>query len=200
MLWAGCAKEEPVKKVVKELPAFGRITYMEGMVMIKKPQSKRFKKAKLLQKIATGANIRTGAASKAVISLYGLGDASIGENSKVKVSKLFKSKTQKREAIGFENYYGSLFSSVKKLTKSSPLFTVSTPTATAAIRGTSFEVFVDPKTFSSRIIVLKGKVAVRKYKTPKKGPKGSAKKGGGGRCHSPFHRRCYSTGTYPRPG
>jgi PKD repeat protein len=169
-----CTKKE--RKVIAQTASavasgFGKITYLLGQVSVVPPGAQA-KPASLFEDIASKTVIQTAKASKVVVSLIGVGDIAIGENSEIELSmeKLRGSeKSPQGPSVNYvaRNFFGSMFASIKKLTGNQKQFSVATPTATASIRGTSFEVFVNPQTYASKINVIKGVVAVRRNAKPR---------------------------------
>jgi len=169
-----CTKKE--RKVIVQTASsvaagFGKITYLLGQVSVVPPGAQP-KPASLFEEIASKTLIQTSKASKVVVSLIGVGDIAIGENSEIELSmeKLRGSeKSPQGPSVNYvaRNFFGSMFASVKKLTGNQKQFSVATPTATASIRGTSFEVFVNPQTYASKINVIKGVVAVKRNAKPR---------------------------------
>lgn len=163
-----CSKKQaPVPKAAEPAAnVHGKITFLLGNASVTFPE-KPLRAARLFLEIPDKSLIETRTASKIVISLLGLGDIAIGENSKIELSfpksaAPSDAGAQPIQRTVIRNYQGSLFASIRKLTSKPQEFTIATPTATAAIRGTSFEVFVNPSTFAAEINVLKGTVAVRR--------------------------------------
>jgi TolA-binding protein len=139
--------------------ALGRLSFMVGDVAVR-TEEEAFAPARLNQDIPPNTCIKTGQASRAVVTMPQMGDISINEKTEVELAGLFDKGSISR--ITVKSAYGSVLSTIKKLYKRAVKYEVSTPTSTAAIRGTSFEVFVGQDGFSSRINVLRGTVEVKK--------------------------------------
>jgi len=113
--------------------------------------------------------VKTSTESRAVLSIPGSCEMHVGENSLVAVELENMPNGGRMSAINVKR--GKILVNVKKIVGSKDAFLVRTPTAVAAIRGTSFKTEVDSKTGKSAVYVLKGKVAVKKrrYRKPEKG-------------------------------
>lgn len=135
-----------------------KVSMLVGEVKIKTADGKR-KKAETGAELSSGDMIITGVESKAEV-LFNTGDLLVvGEMASVKME--IKENEKKGQDTHLNTYLGRLFVDVKKLARGLNQFSVSTPTATAAIRGTSFEVVVDSGGKLTEVSVIEGKVEVR---------------------------------------
>ncbi len=110
--------------------------------------------------VSSGDIIRTAQESRVVIDITGYGTVALSEQSLISISiQLLPDNT---EFASCNLKQGSLLANTKKLVTNKQRFAVKTPTAVAAIRGTSFKTSVDQNTGESKVQVLRGQVAVKK--------------------------------------
>ncbi len=125
-----------------------------GNVKIVGPQGEREPRAGDM--VGQGDTIVTGKSSLVDVLCSDRGIVRIGENSSVKMAFLSGQAGADRASLAVSK--GKVFVTMAKFNKGSS-FEVSSSTAVAAVRGTSFRVVADED--SSRIVVLRGKVSVR---------------------------------------
>ena len=135
------------------------IKAVTGQVEVQKKGETQWRPAAVGARLAEGDNIRAHAAASAMLDLPDGSTIFVAENSRVVVSKLeFDPQTQSRQAL-FHLVVGKVRAVVSQaaitLVKARQSnFSISTPTAVAAARGTVFEVVYDATQNSMRVAVL----------------------------------------------
>jgi len=130
-----------------------------GQVEVQRKGEAQWTPAVVGARLAEGDNIRAHAASSAVLDLPDGSTLVVAENSRIVVAKLeFDPQTQSRQAF-FHLAVGKVRATVSQaaitLVKARQSnFTISTPTAAAAARGTVFEVVYDALGSTMRVAVI----------------------------------------------
>jgi len=110
--------------------------------------------------IFEGDKIITGANASIKLKFENGSTSALQENSQLSVKKIYLPDNDKTNTeIQLHLLQGSVNNNVKKATPNSR-FIITTPSAVASVRGTSFRVSNDPLTQQFRTEVLKGKVSV----------------------------------------
>jgi hypothetical protein len=136
---------------------FSTLTFYIGDVQTRDSSSSNWTSAQLNQKLETGAELKTGAESRAELTLSNKSVIRIGENAHYKFEGITsKQGTSKTDGSLFR---GRLWANVKKLTGKQDEFRTRTPTAVAAVRGTVFRMDV-PGDSIAEIYVYEGAVEV----------------------------------------
>lgn len=132
----------------------GQVTVIRGDQKFAITQDKLYTKEALM---VNGSILETGKDSKADLQFQSGTQMRIGAQSRVKLENaaILTGENFSRTLLRVDS--GSLYTKVSKLEKGSS-FSVVTPTATAAVRGTDFLTKVDAKT--SNVLVQEGSVAV----------------------------------------
>lgn len=145
-----CCKKEA--KIERE----GIVNFMNGTVTIIDGEKKT--PAKVGDSVKKGMKIETG--DRSFVDIFFDENAiKILENSVVEISELELNVKQGSEKTGFQIMKGKVFAKVARKLAKNDRFQVSTPTATAGVRGTEFLVAeVDGK---GLVACLNGKVEVK---------------------------------------
>lgn len=133
---------------------FGVITETMGKVTIFSARRKAWRPARLKQKLTVKDRVKTGDESRVEIKCANGGVVRIAENTELQLASLTK-------AGGSEVTLqkGKVWMNMKKIITKKRRFKVTTPTASAAIRGTVFRVDAGQDS-SADVLVYEGKVAV----------------------------------------
>jgi hypothetical protein len=154
---------------------FGKITLPLGKVEIRSAGSDTWERALPNRKVFVGDVIRTLARSRCEITLKGGGKVRIGENSELELNeanvkpmeKLFKANLKK----------GNAWVAAKAAFGEKKNVSIRTPTAVAAIRGTTYRTQAGEE--ESSVLVYEGKVDVNQPQNVEGTGPGKAPKGGG---------------------
>ena len=138
----------------------GKVTYIEGSAWVIKKNKE--KPLKISSRIKPGQVIKTGASSRVEITFPAGHILRINEHSRVTLGEL-----EGKVKIKLDD--GQIWSNIKKL-QSNTSYEVNTSLATAAVRGTRFDVSV--KDSSAAIALLDGSVEVEKNKKEEASPWG----------------------------
>ena len=148
----------------KNIEREGIINFVVGTVTIIDKDTKSA--AKVGDVVKQGMKIETG--SKSFVDIYFDDNAvKVLENSIVEIRELEINLTENSEKTRFHVQQGKIFSKVAKKLAKNDQFLVSSPTATAGVRGTEFLVIEDRGT--GVVATLKGKVEVKNEASPEKG-------------------------------
>ena len=125
------------------------IVSMEGEVRYMTPEDFDWQRAQTGIELPSGSRIRTGAASSAELKFKAGHSASLGENTTLLIE------TSSEDETGVEMFNGKLRSRVRELGRDQA-YTISTPQAVCAVRGTVFDVEVSRR--STVVNVVSGRV------------------------------------------
>lgn len=154
---------------------FGKITLPLGKVEVQSVGTSDWTKAKMQHPVFVNDKIRTGTRSRVEITLTGGGKLRLGENSEIELTDAKIERLQKE--------FNAKMKKGKAWIKTATAFgerknvTIRTPTAVAAIRGTTYRLELSEE--ESSVLVYEGKVDVnwaekvkeaRKEQVPKGGP------------------------------
>jgi hypothetical protein len=148
----------------KNIQREGIINFLTGTVTIIDKDKKV--KAQVGDMVSQGMRIETG--NKSFVDIYFDDNAvKILENSIVEISELEINVNENSEKTRFHIKQGKIFAKVAKKLAKNDRFLVSSPTATAGVRGTEFLVIEDGGT--GVVATLKGKVEVKNEASPDQG-------------------------------
>lgn len=116
--------------------------------------------AEIHEKVASGDIVYTGSGGRANIRFPDETIVKVGSNAVFNVVYTRYSRTQGARERGFFLRYGRLWARVRKFISGNSDFTVETPTALAAVRGTRLSVMVSRQDGTTTISVQDGVVAV----------------------------------------
>ncbi len=137
-----------------------RVSSVTGLADLLRKGGSKWLQTKPGASLSSGDIIRTAQESRVIIDITGYGTVALSEQSLISIStQLLPDNT---EFASCNLKQGSLLANTKKLVTNKQRFAVRTPTAVAAIRGTSFKTSVDQNTGESKVQVLRGQVAVKK--------------------------------------
>jgi len=139
---------------------FGKISLPLGKVEVKAAGSDAWEKAKPNRPIFEGEILRTGAKSRAEITLQGGGKIRIGPESELELIEVNLKPMAKDFSANLKK--GNIFVSAKAVFGEKKNISVRTPTAVAAIAGTKYRVKAGED--ESEILVYDGKVDVNAAK------------------------------------
>ncbi len=139
---------------------FGKITLPLGRVQIQSDESTEWKRALPNKPVFVGDKIKTLAKSRCEISLKGGGKMRIGENAEIILTQADVKPMEKE--FDAELKKGNVWVSAKAAFGEKKNVSVRTPTAVAAIRGTTYRATAD--TAESSVLVYSGRVDVNAAK------------------------------------
>ena len=153
MLATSCGRKE------KEVLDFnGRVTGLIGDALVLKEGATGWDTLEYKAEVRTGDSIRTLQESQAEVTFNGDNTFRLDENTGIRVRR-----TQDSAGGSLIDVFigkGTVLSNIAKLGRGSGRYQVSTPTSTAAIRGTYFMVYFDLETRVSHVHCLDGRVWV----------------------------------------
>lgn len=144
---------------------FGKITLPLGKVDVKSATDDTWERAKPNRVVFVGDVIRTLAKSRCEIALVGGGKIRIGENSELELNTANVKPMEKNFQANLKR--GNAWVSAKAAFGEKKNVAVRTPTAVAAIRGTTYRTISDEE--ESSVLVYEGKVDVNQPKNIKEG-------------------------------
>jgi len=133
------------------------VTNIEGEVRVLRPKTTYWHPASLEEILLVGDTVETGDRSSAELTFLDGNVVELGADSVLKIDQLGKYDKYMHEELGLEK--GKLLSTVRKGSS----FSVRTPQAVAAVRGTEFAVAVDEG--ESQVGVFDGSVSVKHYES-----------------------------------
>ena len=138
---------------------YGVFRVVKGDVKIKTKRSKKYKKAKLGQKVFPRDVVKTGKDSRAKIVMIDENVINVSPDSKIKIQKYeFKPKKNAKNVL-LKVFYGKIRSKVnQKYDGKKNKFQIKTASAVAGVRGTDFLASYDKATKTSNVVTFEGKV------------------------------------------
>ncbi|MBD3392413.1 MAG: hypothetical protein GF410_10385, partial [Chitinivibrionales bacterium] len=137
-----------------------KVTELVGEAAFLKDGQTEWEKLKAGRRLFDGTIVKSFAESKVELTIPGQGDVTIGDGSILALQFEDMPDGSKHTAVNLKQ--GAILANLGKLVDMNKKFVVRTPTATAAIRGTSFRAEVDKESGKSNVMVLRGQVAVKK--------------------------------------
>ena len=134
------------------------ISYLVGTVEFRNP-NEDWQIATLNMPLSSGMSIRTRMDSQVELSLPDGSTIKLEENTVFDIKDLQKDIHEEGDLVSsFKIWFGKVYSQVERLTNKRSSFEIETPTANAAVRGTSFE--MDVTMNETRVFVENGEVWV----------------------------------------
>jgi hypothetical protein len=157
LLFPGCARKPPE---VKRLPAFARLTYVKGgVIVIRAGRGFPGTDTTALSELDV---VETGPKARAEVAFDSLTFARLDEDTRVRLDSLYLDRDSGSRRVHLNLVTGEALSRVGTLASKST-YEIESPTAVMAVRGTKFLVGVD-KAQETKVVVLEGKVGVRRPK------------------------------------
>ena len=139
---------------LSQAETFGVISNIIGKARVYSVKRKTWRAARIRQKLYTNDKVNTAEESIVEIQCTNKGVVRISDNSIIKLSSDIVSKRQ-----SVKIFKGKIWANMKKIVSTHNKFSIQTPTATAAIRGTVFRANT-AKDSSTDVLVYHGKVDV----------------------------------------
>ena len=136
-----------------------KVLELEGKVGVAQSAKGPYKALTKEMELPVGVYVRSGKDAKAVLKFEDESVLTVHELSIVHLRQMDKS--EKKSKHVFFLLMGKLWAKVKKEDSSDKSFTIQTPAAIAAVRGTAFSVTSDPETKDATIGVWDGVVGVK---------------------------------------
>lgn len=137
-------------------PGNAKVISVSGEATVLLPQTFDWKPLEVGASLPQETQIRTGSEAQALIEFQPGHRSQIAGGSFVTLSELVYAPEQGQEKTTVDLAVGKILSNVKRLRTSDSEYSVRTPTASAAVRGTVYEVSYDPSTRETKVKVLEG--------------------------------------------
>ncbi len=139
-------------------PTEARLSFVKGKVEVQRVGAEAWTAGALKMRVYPGDKVSSEAESEAEITLDDGSVIKLKDKSLLVIERMEKQKKPLTTITAMRAMNGKILGCIKKLATKESMFSVTTPTAVAGVRGTVFGVFVEGE--STELDVLKGEVAI----------------------------------------